>query len=106
MAHALLPKLKLRLTGTQELPADAVLEEYLAIAENIVINRLYPFVDDVSTTAVPDRYESVQVDISVALINKRGAEGQTSHEENSIIRSYSSNDVPPGLLSGIIPYIG
>ena len=108
MAHALLPNLKLRLTGMEIIPIDTVLEEYLAVSRNIVINRLYPFDDDVTSSlpVVPDRYTSVQVDICVALINKRGAEGQFAHEENSIVRSFTSNDVPAGLLSRIVPYIG
>lgn len=78
-----------------------VLSTYLAIAGNKVLKRLYPF--GTTTTAVPDRYALTQVEIACFLLNKRGAEGQTSHSENGISRSYEDGDVPPSLLREIMP---
>ena len=59
-----------------------------------------------SVTEVPTRYETKQVEIAVYLYNKRGAEGQTSHSENGINRTYESADVPESLMRGITPYVG
>jgi hypothetical protein len=84
--------------------SDDVLISYLAIAGRKIINRAYPYDDTV--TEVPRRYGYLQCDIAAYLLNKRGAEGQTSHSENGISRSYASADVPEAMLSEIIPHVG
>lgn len=84
--------------------ADDVLISYLAIAGRKIINRAYPYDDTV--TEVPRRYAYLQCEIANYLLNKRGAEGQTSHSENGINRSYESADVPASMLSEIIPFCG
>ena len=86
------------MTGEQN---EEVLSTYLAIAGNKVLKRLYPF--GTTDTAVPDRYALNQVEIACFLLNKRGAEGQTAHNENGIYRTYEDGDVPPSLLREIVP---
>ena len=81
---------------------DDLLLMYLADAEKAILNRLYPM-DDTPHT-VPTRYESRQVEIAAYLYNKRGAEGETSHNENGISRSYENGSIPTSMLSDIIPY--
>ena len=66
---------------------DEVLDEVLADAEALVLNRMYPF-GYPDGTAVPPRYERIQIQLAVELYSKRGAEGQTSHSENGISRSW------------------
>ena len=83
---------------------DDVLISYLNIAGSKIINRAYPYDDTV--TEVPRRYGYLQCDIAAYLLNKRGAEGQTSHSENGVSRSYASADVPEAMLSEIIPHVG
>lgn len=79
----------------------ALIEE----AEEIVLNRRYPF-------GVPDgamveaRYEHTQIQIALELYSKMGAEGQTAHSENGISRSYEAADVSPSLLKRIVPLCG
>lgn len=80
---------------------EEVVSAYLSLAGNKVCRKAYPF--DPSVTEVPDQYAHVQVEIAVYLLNKRGAEGQTSHSENGISRSYEDGDVPPTLLREIVP---
>ena len=84
--------------------SDDVLISYLAIAGRKIINRAYPYDDTV--TEVPRRYGYLQCDIANYLLNKRGAEGQTSHSENGINRSYESADVPESMLSEVTPHVG
>jgi hypothetical protein len=48
----------------------------------------------------------LQCEIAAYLLNKRGAEGQTSHTENGITRNYGGADVPESMLSSIIPRVG
>lgn len=83
---------------------NAILLAYLNIAGNEVINRAYPF--DNTQRNVPERYESNQIQIAAYLLNKRGAEGETSHSENGISRTYESADIPESMLSKIIPFVG
>ena len=84
--------------------SDDVLISYLKIAGQKIINRAYPYDDTV--TEVPRRYGYLQCDIANYLLNKRGAEGQISHTENGISRSYGSADVPESMLSEVITHVG
>ncbi len=81
---------------------EVILRAYLDLAGRKVIERAFPFKQDVKE--VPDKYILNQIEIAVYLLNKRGAEGQTSHSENSISRSYESASVPSSMLKGIIPH--
>jgi hypothetical protein len=83
---------------------DAILDAYIQQAGDIVLQRAYPYDD--THTEVPMKYQRVQADIAVYLINKRGAEGETVHLENGISRHYEAADVPPSLLRRITPLAG
>ena len=91
----------LGISGTDE---DAMLLTLLSISAQKILDRAYPY--DTTVTEVPARYETKQVEIAVYLYNKRGAEGQISHSENGINRTYESADVPESLMRGITPYVG
>lgn len=77
---------------------------YLEIANRAVLNKVYPF--DNTKTTVPAKYEYIILEIACYLINKRGAEGQLSHKENGIDRTYESSSIPPSMLNDIVPYVG
>ena len=83
---------------------DGVLNTYLEIAAQKILNRMYPYKTDYNDLKVPDRYAMIQLNIAVYLLNKRGAEGEIQHIENGIHRNYGSADVPDGLLKDIVPY--
>ena len=76
---------------------DICLNAYLEI-----LNRLY--LKRSGDEVLPAEYELLQCEIAAYLINKRGAEGETSHSENGINRSYESGDVPESMLKSIIPF--
>lgn len=86
--------------------SDSTLQAYLNIAEYKVLNRLYPFAEDLSDKVVPSRYITTQCEIAAYLYNKRGAEGESAHNENGINRSYEAADVPPSLYNHITPFAG
>lgn len=88
---------------TGETDADQLVA-YLGLARTKILRRLYPFQSDI--TDMPEQYAANQVDIAAYLLNKRGAEGQTSHNENGIDRKYGSADVPEEYFRGIVPYVG
>lgn len=88
---------------TDENWSDNVLLSYLKLAGEKIINRAYPYDDTV--TEVPRRYGALQCEIASYLLNKRGAEGQTSHSENGVNRTYENADVPESLMSNVTPFI-
>ena len=84
--------------------SNEVLLAYLNVAGRKILDRAYPF--DSKSTSVPERYETLQCEIAVYLLNKRGAEGETSHSETGISRSYENADIPPSMLSAVTPFVG
>lgn len=84
--------------------SDDVLHSYLTLAGQKIINRAYPYDDTV--TEVPRRYGVLQCEIAKYLLNKRGADGETSHTENGISRTYENADVPESLMSEVITNVG
>ena len=83
---------------------DDLLLMLLTLSAQKILERVYPYDDSIKE--VPSRYTTKQVEIAVYLYNKRGAEGQVSHSENGISRTYESADVPESLMKGITPYVG
>ena len=93
-----LERFKLRLT---ENASDEELEDLLESAKAVILSRRFPFGE------VPDeienRYKDLHIRIAVEMYNKKGAEGQTSHSENGISRSFASASVSEDLLREITP---
>lgn len=83
---------------------DEVLNAYLTIAGQEIINRAYPYRTGEET--VPSRYDMLQIEIAIYKLNKRGAEQETAHSENGINRTYESADTPKSMLDQVIPYCG
>lgn len=84
--------------------SDNLLLTYLMIAGRKILARAFPY--DCRQKDVPAQYDYLQCEIAAYLLNKRGAEGQTSHSENSITRNYESADVPASMLNAITPHCG
>jgi hypothetical protein len=55
---------------------------------------------------IEPRYKDLQIRIAVEMFAKRGAEGETSHSENGISRTYSSANISEDLLREITPKAG
>ncbi len=89
-------------TMTDNLYSDEMIAAYLDSAEAVVMQKAYPFGD--APFAMPTQYDRTHIDVAVYLLNKRGAEGETMHNENGVSRTYESSDVPPSMLRGIIPH--
>ena len=81
---------------------DEILDGVLADAEALVLNRMYPF-GYPDGTVVPSRYERIQIQLAAELYSKRGAEGQSSHSENGIARSWPEKSA---LLNRVLPHVG
>lgn len=83
---------------------QGILEVYMELAGQKILNRMYPYLDDYEGLEVPDRYLAIQLKCANYLLNKRGAEGQIQHIENGIHRNYGAADIPDGMLQEITPY--
>ena len=77
---------------------DVVLQFYLDRASDIIC-------DIRNSNAVEDKYLNTQLSIAIELFNKRGAEGQTRHDEHGISRTYERSDISKSLLSTIVPVV-
>lgn len=97
-------KLDLLRTIVGDSDADEVLLTFLTLAGRKIIAKAFPYEENVAD--IPSKYDFLQVEIAAYLLNKRGAEGQTSHSENGISRSYENADVPESMLQSITPFCG
>ena len=82
---------------------DAVITVYLSIAANKMLERLYPYDTDKGESDIPDRYATLQCELSARLFLRRGSEGETSHEENGVNRAYATVD-DEDILCRITPF--
>lgn len=99
-----LNQLKILLGKQGDNSEDDLLLMLLTLSGQKILERVYPYDDSIKE--VPSRYATKQVEIALYLYNKRGAEGQISHSENGISRTYESADVPESLMKGLTPYVG
>lgn len=85
---------------------DAFCAPYLALAKSAVMARLFPYEDGAEWGDVPAKHHGRTCEIAVYLVNKRGAEGETSHSENGVTRAYGAADIPSGYFDGMVPRAG
>jgi len=71
---------------------DDLVTVYLNKAESAIRNRMYPFnlPEGMTTFVVPEKYEILQCELASRYISRRGAEGEETHNENGINRTYGS----------------
>ena len=87
--------------GTQ----DVLIETYLDMAAQEIINWKYSLVGiPVGKSEVDPEDEIAQIHAVVAGYNIRGAENQTSHNENQIYRTFDANDMVDYIRQKVIPY--
>lgn len=105
---ALLDRLKARIEPA--VASDAQLEEMISSAIAIFVKLKYPYgnypQDNEGKPALDFIAEDWVLRAAIELFNKQGAEGQTSHNENGISRSYESGTISSTLKLEIIPTCG
>ena len=87
---------------------DATLLSYLAQAKAVILNRMYPYMNETeyAETDLPEKFDWKQIRIAAYFLNKRGAEGEVQHIENGIHRNYKASDVPEDMLWDVFPQVG
>ena len=103
--YTLLNRIKLELEINETWQYDDLVTEYIRDAMNDINKyRKYEATED---RPVEPEYYGLVVDMCVARFNKRGAEGETTHNENGVVRDYEKGSpYPPSLLGRIIPKAG
>lgn len=81
----------------------AMIQVYLALAADQILGYVYPFGG--APEEWPTQYDLTQVQLAVRKIARRGGEGETSHIENGVSRTYGSVD-DSDLLKDLMPYAG
>lgn len=77
---------------------DSILQFCLDNASDIIC-------DIRNSNKVESKYLNTQISMAIEVYNKRGAEGQTSHSENGIGRSYEKGDISPSIIARITPVV-
>jgi len=98
---ALIDRLEIRTGETDEDLLDEILQE----AVDTYMDCRFPNTADRPSTVEP-QYEGLVLQMAVDIYNKIGAEGQRSHSENGVSRSYSGDWVSKDLLARIVPFCG
>ncbi len=93
-------------TGLGDERFEKYIPYHLMLAKKAVIERLWPCDAEKTWDDVPERHHPTVCEIAVYLVNRRGAEGETSHSESGTSRSYESAGIPDSLLRGIVPHVG
>jgi hypothetical protein len=84
---------------------DGIILAFLSLAGDAVYHAACPYRNSDKTSVVSE-YEGVQIRAAAYYLNKRGAEGEKSHGENGISRTYENADLPNSLLREITPIVG
>lgn len=86
-----------KMLGEEQNPV--VLGIYLQQSKQLILNKRYPFGEQ--PQEVEPRYEQLQIELAISLFNERGAEGQSSHNENGVSRSWRTKDE---IMNDVVPY--
>lgn len=94
-------KFVVKLLDNDSNATEEVVMEYLQLAEQKILDRLYPFGHE--DKQMPDRYCNLHCELAQRMFLRRGGEGEKSHEENGINRIYDSVD-DEDILSRLTPF--
>lgn len=73
--------------------SDAVIAAYLSMASEAILNQMYQMWSALPENAVvPDRYEMTQCNLCVRYLARRGAEGEHTHNENGVNRTWETSE--------------
>ena len=93
------------MVGITDTSQDTLIETYLAMGTQEIIQFKY------SLVGIPDGQTEVDPEDEITLLhaviagyNIRGAENQTSHNENQIYRTFHFTDMIEYIRSHVIPY--
>ena len=80
-----------------------VVRVHLLQAQQKILDRLYSVLEEERPDHVPAQYDMLHCELAARLFLRRGGEGESSHEENGINRTYGSVD-DEDILCRVTPY--
>ena len=86
--------------------AESELEDVLESAKDVILSRCFVSVSHTSEAdkaAALSEHNEKLLDAAVVIYNMRGIEGQTSHSENGVARSYEDCAGMKTILQKIVP---
>lgn len=94
-----LERLKLRLPDETN---EDLLIDIIETSKAVILAKRFPYGTD--RNEIDPQYNDLLFRIALDLYNKQGAEGEISHSENGVSRTYQSSWVSSDLLDEIVPY--
>ena len=93
--------------GSGYMPTDETLNEYITLAQGEILAWMYHLVGGVpdDVTAVPSKYEGIQIYAVVVGWTHAGAEGQIVSIENGVHRHFSYTDMLDYIHNNVLPYV-
>lgn len=92
----------LKILADESTMTDEIATVYLTLAADKVMKRLYPNGNEADE--MPPEYNNLMVELAARLYLRRGAEGESAHNENGISRTYGSS-CDDDILSQIVPFV-
>lgn len=71
---------------------ETIITTYLSIATQRLLERMYPYVSDLTDYSLPEKHDHDVCELATRMIVRRGFEGQTSSSENGVSRGFASVD--------------
>jgi hypothetical protein len=93
--------------GSGYMPSEETLNTYITIAGNEILEWMYHLVGGVpdDVTAVPSKYEGIQVYAVVVGWTHAGAEGQGLSIENGVHRDFKYSEMLDYIHNNVLPYV-
>lgn len=90
-----------------EMPSDEKLTAYLSIAKSEILAWIYHLVGGVpeDVTVVPSKYDNTQIYAVVAGYTHAGAEGESHHNENGVVRIFTYADMLGYIHDNVLPLV-
>ena len=83
-----------------------ILNDLLEDSKSILLETLYPFLDDFTDVQVPSKYENWQLRCCVELYNMADKQGITNYSENSLSWTKLSDGLSNSLMDKLISKVG
>ena len=93
--------------GTGYMPSDDLLNTYIAVAGNEILSWMYHLVGGIpaDVTDVPSKYEGIQIYAVIVGFTQSGAEGETRHHENGVIREFKYDNMMEYIHNNVLPIV-
>lgn len=90
-----------------EVPPTDKLSTYLSVAASEILAWMYHLVGGVpeGVTDVPSKYDGTQVYAVIAGYTHAGAEGQSHHNENGVVRIFMYSDMLDYIHNHVLPIV-